>query len=123
MVKNIYRFSPPSHLVESNRCHRPRIPVSETLISFEVCLHCEHLSKCLCDRSTLSSRWSGLGQPFSWAENVAGGVEAAGIVEVGSVEVGGVEVGIVEVGGPLLVSPAEVNLARGQRRPAAGNIN
>ena len=67
--------------------------------------------------------WSGLGQPFSWAENVAGGVEA-GIVEVGGVEVGGVEAaGIVEVGGPLLVSPAEVNLARGQRRPAAGNIN
>ena len=108
MVKNIYRFSPLSHLVESNRCHRPRIPVSETLISFEVCLHCEHLSKCLSDRSTLSSMWSGLGQPFSWAENVAGGVEAAGIVEVG---------------GPLLVSPAEVNLARGQRRPAAGDIN
>ena len=117
MVKKIYRFSPLSHLVESNRCHRPRIPVSETLISFEVCLHCEHLSKCLSDRSTLSSMWSGLGQPFSWAENVAGGVE------VGSVEVGGVEVGIVEVGGSLLVSPAEVNLARGQRRPAAGNIN
>ena len=112
MVKNIYRFSPLSHLVESNRCHRPRIPVSETLISFEVCLHCEHLSKCLSDRSTLSSMWSGLGQPLRGAENVAGGVEA-GIVEVG----------IVEVGGPLLVSPAEVNLARGQRRPGAGNIN
>ena len=112
MVKKIYRFPPPSHLVESNRCHRPRIPVSETLISFEVCLHCEHLSKCLCDRSTLSSRWSRVGQPLRGAENVAGGVE-----------VGGVEVGIVEVGGSFLVSPAEVNLARGQRRPAAGNIN
>ena len=66
--------------------------------------------------------WSGLGQPFSWVENVAGGVEV-GSVEAGIVEVGGVEAGIVEVGGSLLVSPAEVNLARGQRRPTAGNIN
>ena len=77
--------------------------------------------------STLSSRWSRVGQPLRGAENVAGGVEVGSVevggVEAGIVEVGGVEVGIVEVGGPLLVSPAEVNLARGQRRPGAGNIN
>ena len=70
--------------------------IPATLISFEVCLHCEHLTKCLSDSLILTELSAGAGrghQPLCWCQ--AGGR-------------GGGD-------GPdcLLVSPAKVEPARG----------